>query len=186
MANTPACVRACAGKDRPRPGRRYISLAHGADNQIDPVDTNAGDVQWVCVDGIDECDLGQIPALLMNGEQPESRLSDQCDVMAGCAGGSDDPDENRSCAGDGQRCSAGQCAVWQQFRQRRGRRDGAQTPCPQRGCQRFVGGSARCRCLDRRYRAGRNRLGQVRRRMITTSRYGRHLPAQRCELVRLA
>ena len=95
-------------------------------HKIEAIETNTGGVERVGLTGIDQRDLRQVPAVFVDGKEPELGLTDQGDVVAGRSGGGDKSDENRSGTGDRQGRSAGQCAAWEQFRQRHGHRQGFQ------------------------------------------------------------
>lgn len=89
-----SCVRTVSGQQGTRTGGRNIASVHGRHDQIEALDTDARSVERVCLAWVDQMNLRQVAALLVDGEESELRLPDQRDVVSGRAGGSDETDEN--------------------------------------------------------------------------------------------
>lgn len=175
-----------------RTGGRDVAAAEGGDDQIETVETNAGGAEsGVGISGVDECDPSEISAVFVDGEEPEFGLADDRDVVAGGTGGRDEADENRSGSGYRCGCAASQCAMWEQFGQGQGYRDGAQRWSVHGGregvgsCDGLIadGGDRRLLARRRGYRCeGYQFGGEVGGCVVAASGDRCHLPAKRVEL----
>jgi hypothetical protein len=179
--NQDAAVTAVACEQSPCARGWYGSSVHGRHDQIYAVETDRRGVERIGFSRIHEMRFCEIAAVFVDGEQAQSRLADEGDVVAGGGCFGNKGDQDRSGAGDGDGGSAGQGPAWEQIGERRGHGHGPEGLAAYSGDQRFRFVADGRGWFRRSRRSDGGQVGGC-MCMVASTRHGGHSAAKDVEL----